>query len=291
MNIFLTGSSSPLASAFIEHCFQQNDNLFVCDSLPEEIKKIPETIRERTSGQRMEAVILLHGDEIFNAPKRLGSFKTIAPRLLNQTRAVCKYFSQEAHTPLTFALASSTSIYAEATATVNEDSPLGDDYLATFYKQLERSTKALENKGIRILHLRFGQLLSQEAIPPLPKLPLLDTLVPSSLKDSSRRIGWISREDGLRALCFLLESPEITSPVNVTSGDVVSKKEFLDCLGHAFNLRRTWPMPHWLLQCMTGKQRASIYNAQYGAAPAKLHEKGFIAENISIQEYLSLVRP
>lgn len=286
MNIFIAGSSSILAAELVESFFRQKATIFLCDDLPRDDTAITAALEATTAGQSMDVVMILHDEDVFfNDLKKFRRGKPSA--VLQQTWAICRFFSEHNKKPKTLLLASSVNIYGFASQeTVDENTPVGNDFVADYFSRLEAATRPAENTGIRVMHMRLGTIVCRSSRPVFPRLTLLSDYVAAMCYDVQGRTSWISKEDALAAVNFLLENEELRSPVNITSGDFPSRKDLLNTLKRHHNIRIMLPIPRSLLQCILGRHRASLYCMSTMAMPAKLLQAGLLIQNISLPEYL-----
>lgn len=288
MNIFISGSTSILASAVIESYFGQESTLYIRDDLPDNEAEIHEALGYATAFRPMDVVMILDGDEVFNTGITRKYINTVPSKKIKEARAICRYFANQPDKPKILLLASSVSIYESGEEdTSAENTLLGADYPAKYFRKLELATKAAEDSGIRILHLRFGNVISKNCSPALPKLPFNQNYIPITWKDRKQWASWISREDAARAIIFLIKNEAVTSPVNVTSGRALSKKVFLSTIADRFNLKLTPPLINSLLSFIAGRDRAALYTANTNSVPEKLMKAGFSFENTSMPEYFN----
>ena len=286
MNIFISGSSSILASAVIEACFEKNKTMFIQDILPADAKDIPAAITRTTAGKTMDVVMILSGEQLFDGYLNKNEFASTPSAQVKQVSALCQYFADLNEKPATLLLASSTRIYARDTLQpAGENGRLGDHYLANYFKKIENATKPAEQKGIRVLHLRLGKVLSRQVEPSLHFLPIFHGSVPLFWQDDKRRISWVSQEDAVRAIDFLLENRKITTPVNITSPSSIPKDTFHRELASQFGRKLTPALPKKLIDISLNAERASLYFADSDCQPVKLSRAGFAFHDLTLQEY------
>ena len=87
---------------------------------------------------------------------------------------------------------------------VDEDSPAGDDFLATVGQQWEQATQPAEDAGINTIHLRIGVVLSKKG-GMLQKLLLPFNLgIGGKIGNGKQYLSWISIIDLVQTILFLL---------------------------------------------------------------------------------------
>lgn len=288
MNIFISGSTSILASTLIESYFGQEATLFIRGDLPKDESAIPAALESTTAGRPMDVVIILDGDEIFNTRITRRYLESAPIQRIKQTQAVCHYFSGQSQKPGMLLLASSVAIYGHSGINASsENSRLGDGFHAKYFQELEAATDSAKKVGIRVLHLRFGNIISRTSQPTFPQLPVFKKLLPAVWHDKKREVSWISSEDAARAIWFIIENEKISNPVNITAEKPIHKKEFLSAIAEKFNLRRTFPLPPFLLNFLFSNDIAALYSLNCNSVPKKLRGAGFSFNDRSMVEYLT----
>jgi hypothetical protein len=287
MNIYISGSSSILASALIEKYFRAGDTLFLNDQLPVKGEDVSTFLEKKTGGQSMDLVFLLHGEAFLNGSlSRHNLRKRTRQHILYNTGA-SRYFAAQTQKPQTIVLESSVLIYQPADNEMSvENSRIGRDFPADFFEQMEKTTQVAEESGIRVLHLRLGKLVSKTAAPAFPRIALMQQYIPAVFQETQCKVSWVSLEDALRAIAYILEDMTISSPVNITSGDILPRPEFYKIAAGKFNLYRTIRFPSTIIRSLFGTEAAGLLRASAKAIPMKLMESGFLFRDISLQEYL-----
>jgi len=155
---------------------------------------------------------------------------------------------------------------------VDEHSAAGTGFLATVTRDWETSAR---HCAVPLALLRTGQVLS-------PAGGILPKLLPFFRAGAGGRIGnarqffsWISLNDHVRAMRFLLES-DITGPVNLTAPNPVTNAEFTHALGAAVHRLAVVPMPLPAVRLLFGRDFvAETLLASSRALPARLLDAGF----------------
>jgi len=287
MNIFISGSTSILAATLIEYFFRQGHVVYVEDSLPDNPLDSLQTVKNVTAGQPMDLVFLLHAEDIFSSKLGRFSLPEKARNIIVHTEAVCRYFASCSVKPQAIFCASSVHIYRQRLEEKSYDNgPIGTGFPAEFFAQLETVIAPIRQSDIRVLDLRFGRLVSTQSEPAFPSLPFRTRAIATPFNEKKIGISWVSCEDALRAILFLLENEHIDGAINITSGDILSRAEFNDIVISRYRLRRTSPISTKILRLLGGKEAAGLLLSGSRAVPFKLLEAGFFFEDISLQEYI-----
>ena len=157
---------------------------------------------------------------------------------------------------------------------VAEDAPPGSDFLARLCVEWEAATRAAEDAGVRVVHLRTGLVVGREAM----LVRILGTVFRAGLggrMGSGRQYWpWISLDDEVDAIRFLLTA-DVSGPVNLTGPVPVSNAEFVRRLAAAVHRPAVLPVPGPVLSLVLGEFGRSSVLAGQRAVPAALERAGY----------------
>jgi uncharacterized protein (TIGR01777 family) len=88
-------------------------------------------------------------------------------------------------------------------------------------------------------------------------------------------VSWISLEDMVRALRFLIDAPAIGGPVNLCAPNPVRSVDFTDALGRALHRPTFLPVPAFALKLIFGEMAQATILASQRVIPEKLAGAGF----------------
>lgn len=136
---------------------------------------------------------------------------------------------------------------------VDENASAGEGFMADMCRVWEAATRPAEDAGARVVRLRSG--LPLQAGEGFLKPQLLPFRLGLGGKIGSGRqwIAWISLEDWLRAVLFVLERADIAGPVNVVSPGPVTNADFTQALGRAVHRPAVMPVPTLALRLWLGE--------------------------------------
>ncbi|MEU7531726.1 TIGR01777 family oxidoreductase [Saccharothrix sp. NPDC042600] len=157
-------------------------------------------------------------------------------------------------------------------AVVDETAPSGTGFLAELCRRWEAATAAAESQ--RVVRLRTGLVISPSgglfgAIRPLFKFGL-----GGRLGDGRQYMPWISLDDAIAAIQFVLER-DVRGPVNVTAPSPVTNAEFTRTVGHALGRPTPWVVPAFALKLVLGEIAEEGVLAGQRAVPKVLERHGF----------------
>ncbi len=177
--------------------------------------------------------------------------------------------------PEVFIQASGIGYYcASSTASLTEEAPPGEDFLASVSQKWEDSSRSVLTGGIRHAVIRSGVVLDPGGgILPLVALPIR-LFLGGRLGDGSQPFPWIHIEDEIAAIQFLVENKSCTGAFNLVAPGMASNAEFGKLL--AAVLRRPFylPVPAFMLKLLLGEKSTLVLEGQQ-AVPRKLLDAGF----------------
>jgi uncharacterized protein (TIGR01777 family) len=235
--------------------------------------------RDRIEAEGLEGhdvVIHLAGESlagVWTAEKkrRILSSRTQGTTLIARTLAGLK------EKPRALFSASGFNIYGDRPGSemVDESSPAGAGFIADVAKAWEASTLAAQEAGIRVVHMRFGNVISGDGglvgvLKPLFKLGLGAKL------GSGRQVWpWISIQDIPPAILHVLERPEISGPVNFASPNPVTNEEFTDTFAGVLGRPSFFAVPKFATRLAPGGMADEILLSGARVEPRKLLDSGY----------------
>lgn len=147
------------------------------------------------------------------------------------------------------------------TATFDEESPAGDDFLAEVCQAWEAAAEPVKEVGTRLVILRFGIVLGMGGA--IAKMLAPFKLFAGGPIGSGRQwFSWIHREDLVNLILESLRNPEITGVFNATAPNPVRMGEFCQTLGKVLN-RPSWlPVPGFAMEALLGDGAIVVLEGQ-----------------------------
>lgn len=168
-----------------------------------------------------------------------------------------------------------------------EDAPAGTGFLASLCVEWERATEPAADAGSRVVLLRSGLVLSRHG-GLLGRLnPLFSLALGGRLGGGHQYTPWISLDDEVAAIRFVLEHPDLTGPVNVTGPSPVTNSEFTRALGKALGRPAPWVVPGFALRLAVGEFADEGLLTGQRAVPRALEAAGFTFADPSLEAALA----
>jgi len=158
---------------------------------------------------------------------------------------------------------------------LDEGSTAGAGFLADVVRQWEDSTKGVESLGVRRAVVRSGLVLGKGGgVWPRLVMPFR-FFAGGPLGNGRQWFSWISLEDEVRAVRFLVECEGLGGTFNLTAPQPLRQKDFCRVLGKALK-RPCWlPVPALALRILFGEKAEETLLAGQRVTPRRLEAAGF----------------
>ncbi len=173
---------------------------------------------------------------------------------------------------------------------LTESSTRGQGFLSDLVQAWEAAAQPAIDAGIRTCFLRSGIVLDSDG-GVLPKfLPLFKLGIGGRFGSGEQYFSWISIDDEIAAIEFLLADESISGPVNLTAPNPVTNAEFTEALADVLNRPAFLSVPAFGPRLLLGTDRAdSLLFEGQRVEPAVLTDAGFGFQHETVTEALSHV--
>lgn len=235
----------------------------------------------------LDAVVHLAGENIAAGRWTTARKERIRASRVRGTRFLAETLAGLAQRPRVFACASAIGFYGDRGEEVlDEASPAGQGFLAEVCRDWEAAAEPARQAGVRVVHLRFGVILSPLG-GALAKMLLPFRLGLGGRIGSGRQyLSWIALADALRAIHHALLREEVLGPVNVVAPNPASNRDFTKTLARVLWRPAFFPMPAWAARLAFGEMADELLLASARVLPRRLQETGFRFDHPDLEEAL-----
>jgi uncharacterized protein (TIGR01777 family) len=173
--------------------------------------------------------------------------------------------------------------------TLDEDGPRGDGFLAEVVGAWEASTGAASAAGIRVCLLRSGIVLSRQGGALRAQLPLFMLGLGGRLGSGRQYTSWITLDDEVAAIGFLLTAEQVSGPVNLVAPQPVTNRDFTAALAHAIHRPAVVVAPAFALRLALDGFADEGLLAGQRLTPRVLTEAGFTFRHPQLPAALAAV--
>jgi uncharacterized protein len=230
--------------------------------------------RERLEG--CDVVIHLAGENIASGRWTAARKAKILDSRRKGTRLLSTALADLRDPPKTFISASAIGYYGDrGEEMLNEQSGPGRGFLPEVCNAWESATAPAVDRGIRVVHLRIGIVLSSEG-GALPKMVTPFKLgLAGTLGNGRQYMSWITLNDLCRAVNHVATSESLVGPVNAVSPNPATNRVFTSALASAVCRPALIPVPSFALRLVLGELADNLMLASTRVVPVKLQESGF----------------
>jgi uncharacterized protein len=202
--------------------------------------------------------------------------REIVESRVTTTRALAKLLAGLTSKPEVLVCASAIGIYGDRGAQeLSEDSLPGSGFLAELCQAWEAAAQPAREAGIRLVHLRFGVVLSPQGGALKQMLPIFRAGLGGRLGSGRQWISWIALPDAIRAIEFALQNRDMVGPVNLVAPNPVTNLEFTRSLARTLRRPAALPVPGFALRLALGEMAEATILQSERAVPARLAAAGF----------------
>jgi uncharacterized protein (TIGR01777 family) len=189
--------------------------------------------------------------------------------------------------PKTLICASAIGYYGDrGSELLNETSAKGTGFLSDLCNDWEAACEPARSKGIRVVNLRIGVILSAKG-GALQKMLTPFKMGGGGVVGSGNQYwSWISIDDLVGIIDFCITHEKLSGPVNATVPCPVTNYEFTKTLGTVLRRPTIVPMPGMLARIVLGEMANELLLASARVMPNRLSESGYRFEYSSLEPAL-----
>jgi hypothetical protein len=207
--------------------------------------------------------------------------RTLSTSLLARTIATLE------RKPRVFLSGSAIGIYgARDDEALTESSAHGTGFLADVCEQWEAAAAPASDAGVRTVFLRTGIVLSPQGGALKKLLAVFKIGIGGRFGSGKQWQSWISLDDELGAIEFLLDAP-VSGPVNLTAPQPVTNAEFTRVLARAVKRPAVLPIPSFGPKLLLGAELADalLFTGQR-VLPNVLTTNGYVFAHATLEDAL-----
>ncbi|MCK4875514.1 MAG: TIGR01777 family oxidoreductase [Sulfurimonas sp.] len=224
--------------------------------------------------ENCDILINLSGTTIL-APWNDSYKKTLYTSRIDTTNKLVEAMSLCKEKPKLFLSASAVGIYDSSNSHDDESEDYADDFLSSLCKDWEAEAKKAEALGVRCVQMRFGVIFAKEGGAMQKILPPFKMFVGGKLGSGEQMVSWIHIEDLLRAVEFIIKTPDISGSVNFTAPYPLSNSEQTEILGKVLNRPTFFGVPSFMVKLIFGEGATVVLDSKE-VIPTKLIKHGFV---------------
>lgn len=281
MKVLVTGGSGLVGSALGPFLTTGGHEVYrLTRSTPHDANDIqwnPETgDLPRAQLEGLDAVVHLAGENIARTRWNTRVKARLRDSRIHGTRLLCDTLAQLRHPPKTLLCASAIGYYGDRGADLlNESAKPGEGYLADLCRDWETASDSAREKGLRVVNLRIGVVLSPNGGGLAAMLTPFRLGAGGIVGSGHQYWSWVALDDVVGAIHHCLVNERLSGPVNLTAPTPVTNYEFTKTLGRVLGRPTIIPLPAFAARLALGEMANELLLASARVMPNRLSETGY----------------
>jgi len=203
--------------------------------------------------------------------------KSILESRVQSTKLLCKNLIRVRSKPKLLISASAVGYYGNhpPQEVLDENSPLGEGFLADVCRQWEGETNQLLQEGIRVVRMRLGVVLSKSGGALSKMWQPFQLGLGGVLGNGRQMMSWIALDEIPYVVDHLIKNDSIEGAVNVVSPQAVSNAQFTKILGQVIHRPTVLPVPGFVIRLLFGEMGQRLLLEGAHVLPRRLQESGY----------------
>ncbi|MCH8221545.1 MAG: TIGR01777 family protein [Proteobacteria bacterium] len=292
MKILVTGSHGLIGSALIPFLTTGGHEVLRLVRNPNpatnEIPWDPQAgVIDNEQLEGLDAVVHLAGENIASKRWNTAQKKRIRESRVHGTRLLSESIARLNDPPKVLVCASAVGYFGDrGDEELDEQSEPGTGFLADVCRDWEAAADPAREKGIRVVNLRFGVILSS-AGGALAKMLLPFKLGLGGVVGSGKQYwSWIALDDVLGAILHVISNDDLNGPVNCVSPNPATNREFTKTLGRVLKRPTVFPLPAFAARLALGEMADELLLPSARVIPKRLQESGYEFQYPELEEAL-----
>jgi uncharacterized protein (TIGR01777 family) len=237
--------------------------------------------------ENFDAVIHLAGERLSRLRWTDEFKKRVFHSRVDGTAFLCETLAALENPPKTLISSSATGYYGDTGIhCVDESAPSGEGFLAHVCRHWEAATQPAQDAGVRVVHLRIGVVMGAAGgMLKTVRLPFQFCLG-GKLGSGRQHLSWISLDDLLGAIYYVMYRHDISGAVNAVSPIPVSHEEFTQTLADLLNRPAFLSVPETAARYLMGDMADELLFTSQCVLPRKLEHSDFVFYHKTIHDAL-----
>ena len=223
----------------------------------------------------VDAIVHLAGDNLAEGRWTAEKKRRILESRVRGTRLVAEAAAALPRPPRVLVCASAIGFYGDrGTEVLDETSAPGSGFLADVCRQWEAAAEPARAAGIRVVHLRFGVVLSSAGGALATMLLPFRLGVGGVLGAGTQYLGWIAIDDAIGIVLRALADERLHGPVNAVAPNPVTNREYTTTLGGVLGRPTLLGVPAFAARLAFGETADALLLASTRVVPRVLTDAG-----------------
>lgn len=224
----------------------------------------------------VDVVVHLAGESIASGRWTQARKEHIRASRVDGTSLLARRIAAHADRPKILVCASAIGYYgSRGNETVDEGSPAGTGFLAKVCQAWEAAAAPARDAGVRVVHLRFGGLLTPAGGMLGKMLTPFKLGLGGVVGSGEQWLSWLSMDDAVAVIRHALVTDDLEGPVNAVTPHAVRNRVFTKSLGRVLARPTVALMPALMARLAFGEMADELLLASTRVAPTRLLASGY----------------
>ena len=223
-----------------------------------------------------DAVVHLAGESIAEGRWTKEKKRRILESRRKGTRLLAEKIAALSEPPSVMVSVSATGYYGDrGNELLTEESESGELFLSLVCREWETATEPARRAGVRVVHPRLGIVLSTDGGALGRMLPIFKLGGGGKIGSGRQYWSWVSFDDVIGAMLYLIETDALSGPVNVVTPDPPTNAEYTRVLGSVLDRPAFFRVPAPAVRLALGGIADELLLASARVEPVRLRETGY----------------
>ncbi len=240
-----------------------------------------------------DCVINLAGENIGNKKWSAAQKQLILDSRVNTATQIANLCAQLKNNSPRIFNASAIGIYGiEDKMVFDENTQLDHtqiDFLSQVATQWEAALDNAINIGVNVVKLRFAVILSAKDGALAKMLPSFKFGMGAIISSGKQPFSWVSIDDVVSAIKFLLEKPEASGAFNIVADEVVTQQQFAKTLAATLHRPCFMHLPDFMIKLMFGEMGETLLLNGVRVKATRLKQLGFQFKHPRLKQALARI--
>lgn len=251
---------------------------------------LPRTYEDAIDFSDVNAVVHLAGEPIAEGRWNSEKKRRIEASRVQGTSQLAQQIAASNNKPSVFICASAIGYYGDrSNEELDESSHPGSGFLPDVCQKWEAAAKPVRDAGVRTVYLRTGIVLSSAGGALAKMLTPFKLGGGGVLGSGAQYMSWISLEDEVAIIRYLIDNPETHGVYNLVAPNPVTNKEFTKTLGKVLKRPTVLPMPAFAARMLFGEMADALLLSSTRVYPKKLIASGYEFKHSDLKESLEQI--